>query len=249
MFLFKNNMSFISINNLSKSYDQREIISNLSISLEKGDKFSIIGPSGSGKTTLLKLLIGVEKFDSGEIIIDDYVFDHHNHKKFPKNKIGMVFQGHHLFPHMSVIENVSLSLKLVKKNNSKLAIEKAIKTLSKVKISKNLYNKLPNDLSGGEKQRVAIARMLVLEPEIMIFDEPTASLDPALISDILELIDSLSRSSKTMIFVTHEIKFAEKISTKMGYLDNGKFLEVDTPKKIIYEPESEELKKFLSKIL
>ena len=249
MFLFKNNMSFISINNLSKSYDQREIISNLSISLEKGDKFSIIGPSGSGKTTLLKLLIGVEKFDSGEIIIDDYVFDHHNHKKFPKNKIGMVFQGHHLFPHMSVIENVTLSLKLVKKNNSKLAIEKANKTLSKVKISTDLYSKLPKDLSGGEKQRVAIARMLVLEPEIMLFDEPTASLDPELIYDILEIIDSLSKSSKTMIFVTHEIKFAEKISTKMAYLDNGKFLEVDNPKKLINKPESKKLQNFLSKIL
>tara|TARA_B100000401_G_scaffold379401_1_gene280693 strand:- start:97 stop:846 length:750 start_codon:yes stop_codon:yes gene_type:complete len=249
MLLFKNNMSFISIKNLSKSYGQREIISNLSISLDKGEKFSIIGPSGSGKTTLLKLLIGVEKFDSGKIIIDDYVFDNNNHKKFPKNKIGMVFQGHHLFPHMSVIENVTLSLKLVKKNNSKLAIEKANKTLSKVKISTDLYTKLPKDLSGGEKQRVAIARMLVLEPEIMLFDEPTASLDPELIYDILEIIDSLSKSSKTMIFVTHEIKFAEKISTKMAYLDNGKFLEVDNPKKLINKPESKKLQNFLSKIL
>jgi len=249
MLLFKNNMSFISINNLSKSYGQREVISNLSISLDKGEKFSIIGPSGSGKTTLLKLLIGVEKFDSGKIIIDDYVLDNKNEKKISKNNIGMVFQGHHLFPHMSVIENVTLSLKLVKKNNSKLAIEKANKTLSKVKISTDLYSKLPKDLSGGEKQRVAIARMLVLEPEIMLFDEPTASLDPELIYDILEIIDSLSKSSKTMIFVTHEIKFAEKISTKMAYLDNGKFLEVDNPKKLIYKPESKKLQNFLSKIL
>ena len=249
MLLFKNNMSFISINNLSKSYGQREVISNLSISLDKGEKFSIIGPSGSGKTTLLKLLIGVEKFDSGKIIIDDYVFDNKNEKKIPKNNIGMVFQGHHLFPHMSVIENVTLSLKLVKKNNSKLAIEKANKTLSRVKISTDLYTKLPKDLSGGEKQRVAIARMLVLEPEIMLFDEPTASLDPELIYDILEIIDSLSKSSKTMIFVTHEIKFAEKISTKMAYLDNGKFLEVDNPKKLINKPESKKLQNFLSKIL
>tara|TARA_Y100000768_G_scaffold319543_1_gene255208 strand:- start:162 stop:911 length:750 start_codon:yes stop_codon:yes gene_type:complete len=249
MFLFKSNMSFISIKNLSKSYGDREIISNLSFSLEKGDKLSIIGPSGSGKTTLLKLLLGIETFDSGEIIINHKVFDIKKEKKFPVDKIGMVFQGHHLFPHMNVVENVTLALKLVKKFNKQLAIEKADNALSKVKISKTLYGKLPKDLSGGEKQRVAIARMLVLEPEIMLFDEPTASLDPELISEVLEIMNSLTKINKTMIFVTHEINFAKKISTKIAYLDNGDFLEIDTPEKIIHTPQSEKLKSFLSKIL
>ena len=249
MFLFKSNMSVISIKNLSKSYGDREIISNLSFSLEKGDKLSIIGPSGSGKTTLLKLLLGIETFDSGEIIINHKVFDVKREKNFPVDKIGMVFQGHHLFPHMNVVENVTLALKLVKKYNKQLAIEKADNALSKVKISKTLYGKLPKDLSGGEKQRVAIARMLVLDPEIMLFDEPTASLDPELISEVLEIMNSLTKINKTMIFVTHEINFAKKISTKIAYLDNGDFLEIDTPEKIIHTPRSEKLKSFLSKIL
>ncbi|MFL2664674.1 MAG: amino acid ABC transporter ATP-binding protein [Dehalococcoidia bacterium] len=241
-------MSFISIEKLSKSYGKTKVISDLSISLDKGDKLSIIGPSGSGKTTFLKLLMGVESQDEGHIIIDGCFSDKIKITN-KSSKIGMVFQGHHLFPHLSVLRNVSLALELVKKIDKQLAIEKSIKALSKVQISENLFSMLPEKLSGGEKQRVAIARMLVLDPEIMLFDEPTASLDPELINEVLNIINNLSEYKKTMIFVTHEIKFAEKISTKMAYLDSGHLLEIDNPQNIIYKPKSEKLKSFLSKIL
>ncbi|MBA31193.1 MAG: peptide ABC transporter ATP-binding protein [Chloroflexi bacterium] len=241
-------MSFININKISKSYGKIKVISDLSLSLNKGEKLSIIGPSGSGKTTFLKLLMGIESVNTGKILIDGSSI---KKRKVNNNssKIGMVFQGHHLFPHLSVMRNVSISLELVKRINKKLAEEKSIKALSAVQIPENLYKKLPNQLSGGEKQRVAIARMLVLDPEIMLFDEPTASLDPELIDEVLRIINKLTDYKKTMIFVTHEIKFAEKISTKMAYLDSGELLEIDTPQNIINKPKSEKLKTFLSKIL
>ena len=168
-----------------------------------------------------------------------------------RKEISIVDQNITLFD-----DTIFNNIKYAKPNASKDEIFKAAELSMCLDFINNLENKFETiigengvKLSGGEKQRVAIARMLVLEPEIMLFDEPTASLDPELIYDILEIIDSLSKSSKTMIFVTHEIKFAEKISTKMAYLDNGKFLEVDNPKKLINKPESKKLQNFLSKIL
>lgn len=244
-------MSIIQVSHLKKSFGNLQVLKDVSFNVEKGDVIAILGSSGSGKSTLLRCLIDLEKIDDGTIAIDGEKFVE-NGKYMPasvvKNatlKMGMVFQHFNLFPHMSVIKNLEKPVKLVKKDSNINLREKSMALLAKVGLA-DKAEVYPDSLSGGQKQRVAIVRALMMNPEIMLFDEPTSSLDPEITKEVLYTMKQLAEEKMTMLIVTHEIGFAKEVATKILFMSDGEILESGTPDEIFNNPKNERTKLFLN---
>lgn len=238
--------NILSINNLNVFYESFHAVQNISLSLNEREIVVICGPSGSGKSTLIRAIAGLEKADSGDIFINNKLM---NEKEVSKNNIfGMVFQQFNLFPHLTIIENITLPLIKVKKLSKSESIKIAEGVLNKVKII-DQKDKYPSKLSGGQQQRCAIARSLAMNPKIMLFDEPTSALDPEMINEVLDVMSDLASTGMTMIIVTHEMGFAKKIANKIIFMDNGEIVESNTPDKFFSNPDKERTKSFLNQIL
>ena len=238
--------NILSINNLNVFYESFHAVQNISLSLNEREIVVICGPSGSGKSTLIRAIAGLEKAHSGDIFINNKLM---NEKEVSKNNIfGMVFQQFNLFPHLSIIENITLPLIKVKKLSKSESIEIAEGVLNKVKII-DQKDKYPSKLSGGQQQRCAIARSLAMNPKIMLFDEPTSALDPEMINEVLDVMSDLASTGMTMIIVTHEMGFAKKIANKIIFMDNGEIVESNTPDKFFSNPDKERTKSFLNQVL
>lgn len=236
----------LKIVNLVKKFNDNLALDNINIEIKKGDRIVIIGPSGCGKSTLLRCINGLEIPTSGEII-----YNGKNIKNFNQNiirqKIGMVFQKFNLFNHITVKENITLAptkLKLLTKDEAE---KKASQLLDFIKLSDKI-NQYPTKLSGGEQQRVAIIRSLMLSPELLLFDEPTSALDPEMINEVLELMKNIANDGMTMVVVSHEMNFARAFANKVIFMNEGKIVEEGTPNEIFDNPKSERLKSFLNKL-
>ncbi|MDR1391968.1 MAG: amino acid ABC transporter ATP-binding protein [Clostridiales bacterium] len=233
----------LEIFNLHKSFNGLHILKNISFDIHKGEVLVILGPSGSGKSTILRCINGFENIESGTIKFNGEVITTSKTKwELVRQKIGMVFQNYDLFPHMNVFENISLGPILVQKKNKSEVLENSRKLLERVGLL-NRGDFFPHQLSGGQKQRVAIARALIMEPEILLFDEVTASLDPEMSREVLELIFELAEKGTTMIIVTHEMPFAKAINDRVLFLDDGEILENNS--NFFNNPETEKAKRFL----
>ena len=239
----------IEIKNLKKSFGTLNVLNNINLSIYKGEVISIIGSSGSGKSTLLRCINLLEDPSSGFIYFNNVDI---NNRKVNINKIrekiGMVFQSFNLFENMNVLENCIIAQTKVLKRDKKTAKEIAIKYLQQVGMI-NFIHSDTRKLSGGQKQRVAIARTLCMDPEIILFDEPTSALDPEIIGEVLDVMKELAKSGMTMIIVTHEMKFAEEISSKIVFMDNGIILEEATPQEIFNNPKNQRVRDFLKRYL
>ena len=239
----------IRVENVSKQFNKTRALKNVSLEVNKGDIISLIGPSGSGKSTLLRCIHGLEHVDSGKIYMDDEWMNPDDEKKFraQRNRMGFVFQHFNLFPNMSVLQNCKLAQVEVLNKTDEEAEKTALEYLDKVGLleKKDAY---PNNLSGGQKQRVAIARALCMNPDIMLFDEPTSAFDPEMIKEVLEVMKDLGKQGMTMVVVTHEMSFARKVGTRVVFLDQGEIVEENTSEKFFENPQSERAKDFLSKV-
>lgn len=239
----------IKINNLSKSFDHHNILKKVTAEVGRGEVVAILGPSGSGKSTLLRCLNLLEKPTEGQIFIDqDEITASTCNIALIRQKIGMVFQQFNLFPHMTVIENIIYAPCQVLKEPRDQAIRKGEALLKKVGLSSKA-TVYPSQLSGGQKQRIAIARALAMEPEVILFDEPTSALDPEMVKEVLEVIKSLAQQKMTMVIVTHEMGFAREAADHIWFLDDGKLLEVSTPKEFFKKPKIVRAQQFLEKVL
>lgn len=239
----------IRIKKLNKSFGKSHILKDIDLEINRGEIIVIIGPSGSGKSTLLRCINFLEIFDNGEICIDDKIIDpkKDNLNKVREN-IGMVFQHFNLFPHMTATENITEALIHVKKYKKEDALIMADELLEKVRL-KHRSNNYPSQLSGGEKQRIAIVRALAMNPEIMLFDEPTSSLDPELIDEVLQTMKSLANDGMTMVIVTHEMGFAREMADRVIVINDGRIIEEGTPSEVFDQSKNKRTVEFLSKIL
>lgn len=238
----------IKIKNISKKFNDNVVLNNISLSIPKNEVVVIIGPSGSGKSTLLRCMNKLEDINEGNIYVDgELLDDKKTNLNLTRQKIGMVFQHFNLFPHLTVLDNIILAPMNLKKYSKQQASELATQLLTKVDLvdKKDAY---PKNLSGGQKQRIAIARALAMQPEIMLFDEPTSALDPEMIKEVLEVMKSLA-GQMTMVIVTHEMKFAQEVGTRLLFLDKGQIVEDTTPQEFFSNPKSQRGKDFLAKIL
>jgi polar amino acid transport system ATP-binding protein len=239
----------IKIDNLHKSFGKNEVLKGITTTIEKGEVVAIIGPSGSGKSTFLRCMNVLEAPTVGHIWIGtEEVTNPKTNIMHVRENVGMVFQHFHLFPHMTVLENITYAPINVKEVTKQEAEKKAEKLLEKVGLldKKDAY---PNRLSGGQKQRVAIARALAMEPEVMLFDEPTSALDPEMVKEVLEVMKSLVTTGMTMAIVTHEMGFAKEVADRVLFLDGGKLVEDSNPEEFFTAPKSDRAKEFLQKIL
>ena len=239
----------IEIKNVSKSYDASPVLRDCTLNVSRGEVIVVCGPSGSGKSTLLKCINGLEHYQSGSIRIDGIdVGAKGTDLPLLRSHIGMVFQHFELYPHMSVIENVSLAQIHVKKRTRQQAHERSRQLLARVGLE-DKQSAFPGNLSGGQQQRVAIARALALDPQALLFDEPTSALDPEMISEVLAVITELASEGMTMIVVTHEMGFARRAAHRIAFMDQGEIVE-DSPKQAFFlKPATPRAREFLSKIL
>jgi ABC-type polar amino acid transport system ATPase subunit len=239
----------IEVKGLCKSFGDLKVLKGIDDSINKGEVVVVIGPSGSGKSTYLRCINYMEEATQGQILIDGVdITDKSIDINEIRQKVGMVFQHFNLFPHMTVLENITLAPIQVKKMSEEQAKEIAYKLLDKVGL-KEKANEYPNKLSGGQKQRIAIARALAMNPEVMLFDEPTSALDPEMVKEVLEVIKELAQEGMTMMIVTHEMGFAKEVGTRLVFMDEGKILEQGNPKEVFENPKEERTKLFLSKVL
>jgi ABC-type polar amino acid transport system ATPase subunit len=239
----------ISVNNLTKNFEGVEVLKGISTEINKGDVICIIGPSGSGKSTFLRCLNMLEQPTGGTIVFEgaeltDKKVDLNLHRQ----KMGMVFQQFNLFPHMTVLNNMTCAPVMLKKMTRAEAEKKALDLLTRVGLG-DRASSYPNQLSGGQKQRVAIVRALCMNPEVMLFDEPTSALDPEMVGEVLDVMQKLAAEGMTMVVVTHEMGFAREVSNRVLFLDDGVIAEEGTPDEIFGNPKSERLKSFLAKVL
>lgn len=239
----------IKILNVSKKFKNLEVLKDISLEINKGEVVAIIGPSGSGKSTLLRCINLLEIPTSGKIYINgmETVAKDIDVEKMRKN-IGMVFQHFNLFPHMTVLKNMTYAPIVVNKLSREEAEKQAFVLLERVGLKDKTYE-YPSKLSGGQKQRVAIARALAMKPDILLFDEPTSALDPEMVKEVLEVIKSLAHTGITMVLVTHEMGFAREVADRICFLDEGRLAEVATPQEFFSSPKSERAQQFLNKVL
>lgn len=237
------------VNNLYKCFGETQVLKGIDEHIKKGEVLVLIGPSGSGKSTFLRCLNLLEKPTSGEITFEGKSI---TNKECDINKIrekmGMVFQQFNLFPHKTVLENITMAPIKVKKLSKEKATEKAMELLAKVGLS-DKANSYPGSLSGGQKQRIAIARALAMEPDVMLFDEPTSALDPEMVGEVLNVMKELAEDGMTMVVVTHEMGFAKEVASRIIFMDNGKIIEKGAPNEIFFNPKNSRTREFLSKIL
>ena len=239
----------IEISNVSKWFGTFQVLDKINETIEKGQVVVICGPSGSGKSTILKCLNGLETFQDGDIIVDGQSLKDPATDLFKlRQKMGMVFQRFELYPHLKVIENITIAPVKVKKVPPREAAQRAEELLARVGIPEQA-DKYPGNLSGGQQQRVAIARALAMDPEIMLFDEPTSALDPEMIKEVLEVMIDLAKSGMTMVVVTHEMGFAREVADEIIFMDEGRIIERGTDKTFFQNPKTERAKDFLNKIL
>ena len=239
----------ISVKNLRKSFHGTEVLKGISTEIQRGDVMCIIGPSGSGKSTFLRCLNRLETPDSGEILLDGVdLMDRHTDLDRQRRKMGMVFQQFNLFPHMTILKNLTVSPMMLKKIPQKEAEAKAIQLLERVGLADRAGD-YPAQLSGGQKQRVAIVRALCMEPEVMLFDEPTSALDPEMVGEVLDVMKELAESGMTMVVVTHEMGFAREVGNRVLFMDEGVIMEENAPAELFGSPRCERLQSFLSKVL
>jgi general L-amino acid transport system ATP-binding protein len=239
----------IKMQNVSKWFDDFQVLKNINFSVNSGEKIVICGPSGSGKSTLIRCLNALEEHQQGSLEVDGLVLTNNlkNQQKI-KQTVGMVFQQFNLFPHLTVLENLTLSPLVVKKNSKVEAETKARELLERVKIA-DQASKYPAQLSGGQQQRVAIARSLCMNPKLMLFDEPTSALDPEMVKEVLDVMITLAAEGMTMICVTHEMNFAKEVADRIIFMDEGKIIEDSSPDIFFTNPKEERTKEFLSQIL
>ena len=239
----------IDVKNLHKYFGSLEVLKGIDCHIDKGECVCVIGPSGSGKSTFLRCLNLLETPTKGDIVIDDM---HLTEKDFDvdamRKRVGMVFQHFNLFPHLTILENVTLAPIRHKMMTEEQAKEKAMELLNRVGVGDKADN-YPAQLSGGQKQRVAIARSLALSPEVMLFDEPTSALDPEMVGEVLEVMKQLAQEGMTMVVVTHEMGFAREVADRVFFMDGGGILDEGTPEQIFDHPQEERTKAFLSKVL
>ena len=239
----------IDVKNLHKYFGSLEVLKGIDCHIDKGECVCVIGPSGSGKSTFLRCLNLLETPTKGDIVIDDM---HLTEKNFDvdamRKRVGMVFQHFNLFPHLTILENVTLAPIRHKMMTEEQAKEKAMELLNRVGVGDKADN-YPAQLSGGQKQRVAIARSLALSPEVMLFDEPTSALDPEMVGEVLEVMKQLAQEGMTMVVVTHEMGFAREVANRVFFMDGGGILEEGTPEQNFDHPQEERTKAFLSKVL
>jgi len=239
----------IEIKNINKSFGDNHVLKDVSTTINKGEKVVIIGPSGSGKSTLLRCLNLLEVPDSGCIIFEGQdITDSRCGINRVRQKMGMVFQHFNLFPHLTVMENITLAPIKLNLQSKEEAEETAIKLLERTGLA-DKKNEYPNKLSGGQKQRIAISRSLAMKPDIMLFDEPTSALDPEMIGEVLNLMKDLAEDGMTMVVVTHEMGFAKSVANRILFMDEGRILEENNPADFFSNPTHERAKEFFSKIL
>lgn len=240
-------MSMIEVKGLVKSFGNLEVLKGIDQNIEKGEVLCIVGPSGSGKSTMLRCINRLEEPTGGEIYIDGELITAANLDRI-RTKMGMVFQSFNLFPHMSVLDNLTCGPINVKKEDKSTAEKRAMKLLDRVGLAEKA-DQFPRNLSGGQQQRVAIARALAMDPEVMLFDEPTSALDPEMVGEVLDVMKDLAKEGMTMIVVTHEMGFAKEVADKVIFMDGGYIVEQGTPDAVLNHPQMERTQDFLSKVL
>lgn len=239
----------IELQNIKKSFNDKEVIKGINLSVDKGEVITLIGRSGSGKTTLLRMMNALEIPTEGTVVVNGETYTADNKKSQIKvrKQSGMVFQNYNLFPHKTAIENVMEGLVTVKKVNKQKAYDEALQLLEKVGLE-SVKDQRPHAISGGQQQRVAIARALAMNPKVMLFDEPTSALDPELVNDVLKVIKDLANEGMTMVIVTHEMRFAREVSDRMIFIHDGLIGEEGKPEEMFTQPKTDALKKFLNVI-
>ncbi len=239
----------IRVENLSKVFSTTKALDNINNNIYNGEVVVVIGPSGSGKSTFLRCLNLLEIPSDGHIYFEDVdITDPKNNINKHRQKMGMVFQQFNLFPHMTIMKNLTLGpTKLLKKSKEE-AEKKAMELLERVGLA-DRANNYPTQLSGGQKQRIAIVRALCMEPDVMLFDEPTSALDPEMVGEVLDVMKALAKQNMTMVCVTHEMGFAREVATRVIFMENGKILEENAPEEFFTNPKSDRLKEFLDKVL
>ena len=238
----------IKLENVHKSFGKNEVLKGINLQIDKGEVVVIIGPSGSGKSTVLRTMNYLEEPTSGHVIVDGMDLSDKNKLNAVRTEVGMVFQNFNLFPHMTVLDNLTLAPVNVRKTDKKEAQDIAMKLLERVGLA-DKAQMYPDSLSGGQKQRVAIARALAMKPKVMLFDEPTSALDPEMVREVLDVMKSLADEGMTMVIVTHEMGFAKEVADRVLFVDGGQILEDGTPVQVFDAPSSDRTKLFLSKIL
>ena len=239
----------ISVKDLHKSFGGVTVLDGISTQVERGDVVCIIGPSGSGKSTFLRCLNRLETPDSGQILLDGVdLTDPRTDLDRQRMKMGMVFQQFNLFPHMTVLKNLTMAPMLLKKESQQTAEQRAMTLLDRVGLA-DRAGEYPARLSGGQKQRIAIVRALCMEPEVLLFDEPTSALDPEMVGEVLSLMKELAQGGLTMVVVTHEIGFAREVASRVLFMDKGKIVEEGPPDRVIDRPANPRLQEFFSKVL
>lgn len=244
-----NDSVLIEVKDLHKKYGDFLALNNINTSVKKGEVVVIIGPSGSGKSTFLRTLNQLETISSGNIVlngvnINDKSININQHRQ----KMGMVFQHFHLFPHMNILKNMTIAPMKVLKLSKEEAEHRAMKLLNRVGLGDRATS-YPSQLSGGQKQRIAIVRALCMEPEVMLFDEPTSALDPEMVGEVLEVMRQLALEGMTMVVVTHEMNFAKEVGNRILFMDSGEIIEENAPEEFFYNPSSERARQFLAKVL
>ena len=239
----------INVMNLKKSFGSNEVLKGIDLEVAEGEVVCIIGPSGSGKSTLLRCLNKLEEVTDGHVLIDGQdITEKTTDINKVREEIGMVFQHFNLFPHLSVMDNITLAPVELKRENKETAKARALELLETVGLSEKA-DAFPSSLSGGQKQRVAIARALAMNPEIMLFDEPTSALDPEMVGDVLEVMKKLAKQGMTMVVVTHEMGFAREVGHRVIFMDGGYIVEEGTPTEVFGNPQNPRTQDFLNKVL
>nr|WP_305765107.1 amino acid ABC transporter ATP-binding protein [Arcobacter sp. LA11] len=241
--------NIINMDKINKFYDDFHVLKNINFYVKKGEIVVVCGPSGSGKSTLIRCINGLEDIDDGQIIVDE-INIHASKKNLQsiRGEVGMVFQHFNLFPHLTILENITLAPGLVKNVKKSESKKVAMELLEKVKLA-DKADSYPGDLSGGQKQRVAIARSLAMKPKVMLFDEPTSALDPETIGDVLSVMKDLAKENFTIVCVTHEMGFAKEVGDRIVFMDEGVIVEENSPEEFFDNPRSDRAKKFLKEIL